>query len=101
MVDKNYLHVIKMIQSIGYNVIYIDETFFVVSEFIPASDQIDCHTLTGIDCTDIIKTNVGVIIKDQSLNTRITEMINSLIKTVTETQKFSKETQWRWFFSTK
>jgi len=101
LVDKNLLNVIKIVQRIGYQILVIDDSYFVVSEFIPADDQINFHTLVGIECTELLKNNATITLKDQSQDSKVEGIIKVLINTVQETQKFSKETQWRWFFSTK
>ncbi len=101
MVKSEHLSIIKKLQSLGHQVVFIDDTYFVASSFNAADENTHFHSLDGIDCTELVKTKVATNVRDKSDQEEIQGIITKLLDTVQETQHFSKDTPWRCFFSTK
>ena len=98
---NNIIPIIKILQRCALNVLFIDDTYFVVHEFLPAEDSIGMHTVTGIDVTEIVHNHTAVNFTDVTLQKKIEKLIKQMGDTEVETQKFSANYSWRWFFSVK
>lgn len=97
--DRKYLPIVKMAQMLGYQIVYIDNTFFTALEFYPADENDHFHTVVGMDVTTLFENHYNVIIQDVHLQSKMSDMLSQIQKNPSETQKFSRDTSFRWFTS--
>ena len=61
-IDPGYqvrLDYIRKLNRLGFNIIHIDNTYFVFTTFDPAEEHILEHTLLGFDVTPLIEAGVN------------------------------------------
>ncbi len=98
-VDVKLLPIIRLISNQGFSVLYICDRFYMVNEFLPAEQYNQFHTLHGVDITDIVINNSAVTLVGQSLDKKVNQLLEALLKQGEHTisEKFSPEILWRWF----
>lgn len=89
---------IEILNDLGLNVLYIDRTFYVFSEFDPADKSIDVNYITvkGINITSDVE---NALQKEGYTEQMRTELFQKIGVMKYRLRKFSADTEWKQYLA--
>lgn len=90
-IPKEHNSIIRLMRDCGINVVLIIEEYFAVSEFNPADNVTQYHHLNGTNITDIVKNHASVVHTDKVLQTKVQELLHTVLKAESEIIHFHKD----------
>lgn len=92
-INQAQLGYIEYLNDLGFIVVAIDNTFYVVSEFIPADETVSHkHTLIGRNVTAKILNAISVANRTQQLEGEVRNTIDGLLP---RRREFSSNLSWK------